>query len=187
MESPPIPDYHFPGKLYCPECTRDHSLYDCPKQKKGHSSQWELEGNPAFLKGKARRMARFKMTDRNTTKLGSYSKSKKKAQSADRHESEIKREQIEQQKRIQDLESAQLQQSLLNLQKFKAPEPPSKKDPWAVASHPEDDVQWPLEKPSNLYDTQAGKGSASDWIKNLKTQNQESKGLDFLKPFLNNK
>ena len=95
MESPPIPDYHFAGKLYCPECTREHSQFDCPKQKKGHSSHYEMEGNPAFLKGKARRMARFKMTDRNTTKLGSYSKSKRKAQSADKHESKVKREQIE--------------------------------------------------------------------------------------------
>lgn len=51
-----------------------------------------MEGNPAFLKGKARRMARFKMTDRNCTKLGSYSKSKKKALSADKHESKVKRE-----------------------------------------------------------------------------------------------
>jgi hypothetical protein len=96
MECPPIPDYHFAGKLYCPECTREHSLLDCPKQKKGHNNSWELEGNPAFLKGKARRMARFKLTDRNTTKLGSYSKSKQKVQTAIKNESKVKREQIEQ-------------------------------------------------------------------------------------------
>jgi hypothetical protein len=73
MENPPIPDYHKFSKVYCPECTKPHLISDCDKNFKGRRPQketdWEAEQNPAFLKGKAKRMAKFKFVDRNMTKL----------------------------------------------------------------------------------------------------------------------
>lgn len=88
LENPPLPDYHYFKKLYCPNCTKEHLERDCDKsggrgdkwnckQGIGNELHWVTEtGNSAFLKGRAKRMNRFRMTDRNCTKLGSYSKEK---------------------------------------------------------------------------------------------------------------
>ena len=95
MENPPIPDYHHNQKLYCPECTKPHLISGCDKNYRGGRGpqkeiDWASEQNSAFLKGKAKRMAKFRYTDRNMTKLGSYSKSKTKLQEK-RNESKTRR------------------------------------------------------------------------------------------------
>ena len=97
MENPPIPDYHDHLKLYCPECTREHTLQNCDSRNRrggdrGKSAgqiretDWGSEQNPAFLQGRARRMAKFRYVDRNQTRLGacpiqgSFSKDKSQKQ-----------------------------------------------------------------------------------------------------------
>ena len=79
LENPPLPEHHRFNKLYCPVCTREHCEKDCDKSG-GRGDKWSCKGTAdfhwstmgtsgqAFLKGRAKRMAKFRQSERDGTK-----------------------------------------------------------------------------------------------------------------------